>query len=163
MNSEKIRRACREIDEKLKAGDLRLEAVYQKGLMDGSESRQLEINELEQKIIAYESLIDDVQMQENQSLKEQLKIMKDLFAKYNPDIDMPDFMHCLATEDYQEYLINNEIDQLKKDKAELIEALGLTNLAMLNGEIYTYELTGKKVNYIAEENTKLLTRMEEQS
>ena len=58
-------------------------------------------------------MIDDILLQEIQSLKEQLKIMVNIVKQYAPAFDTGDFIHSLSTEDYQLYLEENAKEQLQ--------------------------------------------------
>jgi len=49
-------------------------------------------------------MIDDILLQENQSLKEQLKICIKIVKYYEPDLDESKFWHDISTCDYQDYL-----------------------------------------------------------
>ena len=53
-------------------------------------------------------MVDDILLQEIQSLREQLKIAVNIIKQYAPEFDTGDFMHSLKTEDYQMFLEENE-------------------------------------------------------
>ena len=61
-------------------------------------------------------MVDDMLLQEIQSLKEQLRIAISIIKQYAPEFDEGDFMHDLGTEDYWLYLDNNK----KEDKSDYI-------------------------------------------
>jgi len=49
-------------------------------------------------------MIDDILLQEIQSLKEQLKICIKIVKYYEPNLDEARFWHDISTYDYKEYL-----------------------------------------------------------
>ena len=53
-------------------------------------------------------MVDDVLLQEIQSLKDQLRIAIYIIKQYVPEFDEGDFMHDLRTEDYLAYIEDNE-------------------------------------------------------
>jgi hypothetical protein len=56
-------------------------------------------------------MIDDLLLQEIQSLREKLKIAVHILEFYCPDLNEPKFMHDIGTCDYQDYL-----EQLMEDE-----------------------------------------------
>ena len=59
-------------------------------------------------------ILDDILLQEIQSLKEKLKVAIEIVKYYEPDLDENLFYHNIGTEDYLLYLENNE-----KEKTEI--------------------------------------------
>jgi len=53
-------------------------------------------------------MVDDLLLQEIQSLKEQLRIAISIIKQYAPEFDEGDFIHDLGTEDYGTYIENEE-------------------------------------------------------
>ena len=53
-------------------------------------------------------MVDDVLLQEIQSLKDQLRIAIYIIKQHAPEFDEGDFMHDLRTEDYWAYIEDNE-------------------------------------------------------
>ena len=53
-------------------------------------------------------MVDDILLQEIQSLKDQLRIAIYIIKQYAPEFDEGDFMHDLSTEDYWAYIEDNE-------------------------------------------------------
>jgi hypothetical protein len=52
--------------------------------------------------------IDDMLLQEIQSLKEKLKVTIEILKYYELDLDISKFYHDIGTEDYLLYIENNE-------------------------------------------------------
>ena len=53
-------------------------------------------------------MVDDLLLQEIQSLKEQLRIAISIIKQYAPEFDECDLMLDLSTEDYWTYIEDNE-------------------------------------------------------
>ena len=70
-------------------------------------------------------MIDDLLLQENCSLKEQLKIATKIVKYYVPEMDERLFLKNLSTEDYLLYLEENK--NLREALKEIID-IGLCNL-----------------------------------
>lgn len=49
-------------------------------------------------------MVDDILLQEIQSLKEKMQILLKIVKYYEPDLDESQFLHDLGTCDYQEYI-----------------------------------------------------------
>jgi hypothetical protein len=58
------------------------------------------------------SFIDDLILQENQSLKEQIKILSHML--YHEDVDIGKCIKSLSTEDYQLFIENNMLEDIEK-------------------------------------------------
>lgn len=69
-------------------------------------------------------MVDDILLQEIQSLKEQLKIAVNIIKQYSPEFDTGDFMHSLKTEDYQLFLEENEKEEALKNSPEKASSNG---------------------------------------
>ena len=54
-------------------------------------------------------MIDDILLQEIQSLKEQLRICIKIVKYYEPNLDESKFWHDISTCDYQDYLKELEV------------------------------------------------------
>lgn len=66
---------------------------------------------------------DELQAQEIQSLREQVKIACRIVKFYEPDMSISGFLHDLGTCDFQTY-IEDEIDNLKKENGALLASVG---------------------------------------
>lgn len=75
------------------------------------------------KVEELECKIDDVLLQENQSLKEQIKILAHITYTYNPDVDISKYLHNLSTEDYQLFIENNKIEDCKDKRIKKLECV----------------------------------------
>jgi len=105
---------------KLESDYKELQNKYRKDILNNDIIHRSDIAELENKI-------DDVILQENQSLKEQIKILAHITYTYNPDVDISKYLHNLSTEDYQLFLENNKTEDYEKLENKLkiaVEALG---------------------------------------
>jgi hypothetical protein len=67
--------------------------------------------------------VDDILIQENQSLKEQLKILISIAHKNYKDFPIGDYLHGLTTEDYQLFVENNDLEKILELKKKLKETV----------------------------------------
>ena len=62
--------------------------------------------------------VDDLLLQEIQSLNEKIKILTKIVAYYEPEIEMIGFLHDIGTCDYQDYMHTQQAERIKELEEE---------------------------------------------